>query len=98
MDLELLAMLQMDRNLSCNLRQLRLDHQMSVEEMARIMELPPDAAGRLPGGDRDCPCAGGNNLEKGWQQRGRHLYEKPDPAQYPSGLLRTDKRGNSPAS
>ena len=33
MDLELLAMLQMDRNLSCNLRQLRLDHQMSVEEM-----------------------------------------------------------------
>lgn len=47
MELELLAMLQMDRNLSCNLRQLRLDHQMSVEEMARIMELPPDAVAAI---------------------------------------------------
>ena len=50
MDLELLAMLQMDRNLSCNLRQLRLDHQMSVEEMARIMELPPDAVAAIEAG------------------------------------------------
>lgn len=53
MDLELYALLQMNRNLSNNLRQLRLDHQMSVADMACILDLRPEEVadmeqGRFP--------------------------------------------------
>lgn len=47
MDQELYALLQMDRNLACNLRQLRLDHQMTVEDMAAVMELSPEAVAAI---------------------------------------------------
>lgn len=47
MELELYALLQMNRNLSCNLRQLRLDHQMTVEDMAALMELSPEAVAAI---------------------------------------------------
>lgn len=39
MELEWYALMQMDRNLSCNLRRLRLDHHMTLEEMAQVLEL-----------------------------------------------------------
>lgn len=50
MDLELLATLQMDRNLSCNLRQLRLDHHMTVEDMAEVLELLPEEVAAIEAG------------------------------------------------
>lgn len=50
MDMELYALLHMDRNLSCNLRQLRLDHHMTVADMAQVLDLRPEEVAAMERG------------------------------------------------